>query len=254
MTVMIARPAATRRAAFPSKSNPVNHEFLTHLPAVETHARIAFRRLPEEEKEDAVAEAIASAFCNFISVKRRGKAACLKSSMLARYAVLSVTDGRHVGGRRDTQFDALGWRAAQHRRLAIHALHGAKYHAYDCLSPNDAPVWRYLFLEDRRTPVSDQVAFRIDWSTFLSRQSDRTRRIVAVLAEGHRRCDVADRFGVTASALTQRMNRVRREWLAFQGDAPHSAPYAIRSHNTAAARRRERRCQPEENGSLIARH
>ena len=56
----------------------------------------------------------------------------------------------------------------------------------------------------------------MDWSKFLSQQTDRTRRIIAALAAGHRRCEVAEMFGVTPPSITERMDRVRREWLAFQ--------------------------------------
>ncbi len=193
-----------------------NQHFLRFVPAVETHARITFRELSELEKEEAVAEAVAAAFCNFVSVARRGKVNTLRAGTLARYAALHVKDGRHVGGRRESKTDVLSWRAAGHRRFAVHRLHGPKDYSFDCLSPNENSVWRRALLEDRRTAVPDQVAFRMDWSKFLSQQTDRTRRIIAALAAGNRRCEVAEMFGVTPPSITERMDRVRCEWLAFQ--------------------------------------
>jgi hypothetical protein len=136
--------------------------------------------------------------------------------MLATYAVWHVKDGRHVGGGRDRTCDALSRRAARRWRFKVHPLPGMKEYTYDCLSPADHPVWRRALLEDHRTPIPDQVAFRVDWSMFLARQTNRTRQIIAMLAAGHRRCEVAETFGVTSPALTQRMNRLRREWMTFQ--------------------------------------
>ena len=233
----LARSTKEIRPPIADESNAFNHTFVSYLPAVETHARIAFQNLPEVEKEEAVAEAVAGAYCNYVSVTRRRKAITLKPSMLARYAVLHVKDGRHVGGARETKRDVLSWRAARHRRFVVHRLHGAKDYIYDCLSPADPPVWRCVLLEDRQTPVPDQVAFRIDWSAFLSGQTDRTRRIIAALASGNRRCEVAETFGLSPSTLTEHMARVRREWFVFQGTASETVPAVSRAPNSAADRR-----------------
>lgn len=196
--------------SIPATPDDDNRRFLRFVPAVETHARITFRELPEIEKEEAVAEAVAAAFCNFVSAARRGKVNTLRAGNLARYATLHVKDGRHVGGHRESKCDVLSWRAARHRRFAVRRLHGAKDASFDCLSPNEHPVWRRVLLEDRRTAVPDQVAFRMDWSKFLSQQTDRTRQIIAALAAGHRRCEVAEMFRVTPPSITERMHRVRR--------------------------------------------
>ena len=73
-----------------------------------------------------------------------------------------------------------------------------------------------MLLADRRSPVPDQAAFRIDWSEFLAGQSDRTRTILNMFAEGHRSIDVADRLGLTPSAVCQRRKRAKREWERLQ--------------------------------------
>jgi hypothetical protein len=229
-------PSFQRSAA--ADAHPAEGGFLRFLPAVKKHAEITFRQLSEVEKEEAVAEAIATAYCNYASAARRRRTDALKPSMLATYAAWHVKDGRHVGGGRDRTRDVLSRRAAQRRQFKVHRLCGREHCIYDCLALNDHPVWRRVLLEDRRTPVPDQVAFRIDWSAFLSRQTDRTRRMLAMLAEGHRRCQVADKFGVTAPALTQRMDRLRRQWLAFQDPT------------TNTTRRQRPVCRPVETPRL----
>lgn len=194
-------------------------DFLRFLPAVELHAKIQFRNLPASEQEEAIAEAVAAAFSVYVSARRRGRLARLKPASLARFAVLHVRDGGHVGGSRESARDTLSWRSQRQHDFIVHRLGHVRDALYDCLSPNEHPVWRLALLSDRRTPVVDQVRFRMDWSRFLSGQSDRTRQIVALLADGHRRTDVAEQFGTSASALTQRTQRLRRHWERFQHDA-----------------------------------
>ncbi len=192
--------------------------FLRFLPTIETHARIRFRNLPPSEQEDALAEAVAAAFCIYMSAHRRGRVHRINPFMLARFAVQQVRTGRRVGGTRDSSRDALSWRAQRRHGFEVHRVGLARECTFDCLSPKQDPVWRLMLLEDRQTPVAEQVQFRIDWSSFLSAQTDRTRRIAAMLAEGHRRVDVAEHFGMTGSAVTQRGHRLRRDWERFQGD------------------------------------
>ena len=92
-------------------------------------------------------------------------------------------------------------------------------HAYDCLKDPASPVWKEVLLDNKSTPVPDQAAFRIDWSDFLRQQHDRTRKTLAMLAAGHKQVEVADRLGVTASAVCQRIAKAEREWENLQGES-----------------------------------
>ena len=83
--------------------------------------------------------------------------------------------------------------------------------------------------------MADQAVFRIDWSDFLRQQHDRTRKCLALLAEGHKRCEVADRMGTTPPAVTQRMARVEREWDRFQGIAEEDTKNPGSSESCSAA-------------------
>lgn len=96
------------RVAAPSQTDETIHDtFLKFLPAVETHARIQFRRLPAHEREVALAEARAAAFVNVHDAVQQGKVERLTASTVAHFAVLHVKDGRHVGGRRNSRRDVL---------------------------------------------------------------------------------------------------------------------------------------------------
>jgi DNA-binding NarL/FixJ family response regulator len=62
-------------------------------------------------------------------------------------------------------------------------------------------------VEDHRTPVPDQVAFRIDFPAWLCALSRGRRRIAEALAVGHSTSQVARRLRVSPG----RVNQVRRE-------------------------------------------
>ena len=53
-------------------------------------------------------------------------------------------------------------------------------------------------------------------SEFLRRQHDRTRWALAMLAAGYRQVEVAEKLGVTPSAVCQRIKKAKREWMNWQ--------------------------------------
>jgi hypothetical protein len=195
----------------------VNAPFLKFLPAVTTHASIKFRHMNHADREEAIAEATAAAFLNLHRATCNGRAHRIKSSTLAHYAVLHVKSGKHVGGSADSQTDVMSPRAQRRGGFRVLGLPWNDRRV-DCLRSTDAEVWRLQLRHDRRTPPPDQAAFRIDLSNFLVRQHDRTRQILALLAAGHQQTEVADRMGVTPSAVNQRVKRAGREWAQMQGE------------------------------------
>ena len=195
--------------------------FLKYMPAVATHAAISFRRLPPADREDAIAEAVAAGFLNYESARRRGQLESVKPSMLAHYGVLHVRSGKHVGGSMDSKKDVMSFRAQQAGRFRVVGLPWDNVHAYDALKAPER-VWRLRLIDDSRTPIPDQVRFRVDFSAFMGKQDGRTRKALALLAAGHKRCEVAEKLGVTPPAVTQRLARIEREWAAYQADEPRT--------------------------------
>ena len=207
-------------------ASAVNAAFLRYLPALERHAAIQFRGLPDTDREEAIAEARAAAFVNFRAAFRNGKAHRLTPATVANYAVLHVRGGNHVGGSSESKRDVMSFRAQQAGGFKVESLPWDSVNSYNILKVPDQRVWRLRLLEDRRTHVADQVRFRIDWSSFMAKQHDRTRTAMAMLADGHKQTEVADHLAITPSAVCQRMSRARREGMVFQGtdDEETSAP------------------------------
>ena len=183
--------------------------FLKMLPTIKRYASAAFREFDRETKEDLVEECVANCFCAYSRLVERGKEHVAFPTRLASYAVKQIKDGRRVGkkGNAKDVYD-------------IHAQVKGGHQLQHIGSPRDQRHggWREQLVENSRTPVPDQAAFRIDSPTWLSTLSARDRRIVDDLAAGERTGDVARKYGVSAGRVSQMRGQFKEAWEAFGED------------------------------------
>ncbi len=78
--------------------------------------------------------------------------------------------------------------------------------------------WQEAIIEDYRTPVLEQVCFRIDFPAWLQALSPRQRRIAQSLAEGHGTTDVAQKFGLSLARVSQLRRELSDNWRRFYGE------------------------------------
>ena len=78
--------------------------------------------------------------------------------------------------------------------------------------------WQEAVVQDHRTPVVDQVWFRIDFPAWLQTLPRRDRKIAEALAAGNRATDVARRFRLSIARVSQLRREFHRSWLAFHGE------------------------------------
>ncbi len=69
------------------------------LPQITTAAKIAFRHVRGQERQNLIQETIANALVAFVALVRRGKMDLAYGSVLARYAIAQIKDGCQVGNR-----------------------------------------------------------------------------------------------------------------------------------------------------------
>ena len=82
-------------AASPAPRPRWHRIFVTEfLPAVVTRAKFSFRHLRGQDYQDAIQETIANAVVAFVALVRRGKMSIAYPTVLARYAMAQVADGR----------------------------------------------------------------------------------------------------------------------------------------------------------------
>ena len=182
--------------------------FLAVLPAIRSHAQIQFRQWPRERREDAVQEAVASACASYHRLAVAGRRHVAHPGTLASFAVKHVRGGRHVGGSQDGARDAMS-AVAQRRHRFTTSSYGWR----------EAGGLPQIAIADRRTPVPDLAAFRIDFACWMRTRSRRDRRIIGALASGEGTSAVAERFAISAARVSQLRRRYERAWRAFQGQA-----------------------------------
>ncbi|MBI3411626.1 MAG: hypothetical protein HY040_25130 [Planctomycetes bacterium] len=78
-------------------------DFLKLRPIIDKHARVVFRTCSDVDREEAAAGAVAAAFESYLHLRKRWKDPVHDfPSVVARFAVRHVKDGRRVGGRRSS--------------------------------------------------------------------------------------------------------------------------------------------------------
>lgn len=193
---------------------PAWHQrFLTMLPAIETHARLVFRHLDPEAREDAVEETIANALVAFVRLVQLQKTDVAYPSALARYAVAQIHDGRRVGNRLNVR-DVLSPYAQKQKDIQVERL--------DRFDKED-DCWVEAVVEDHRTPVPEQAAFRCDFPAWLASLPRRNRRIAVSLSLGHSTSEVAKRFRVSPGRVSQLRREMHQSWDEFHGDSTAGA-------------------------------
>lgn len=190
-----------------SLTNSIGDGFLAMLPDLQMQFRIAFRHFEPERQEDALHEATANACAAFVRLWQRGRQEAALPTPLARFAVSHWFAGYRVGTPLNKR-DVSSSYAQRQQRITLERLD-----RYDISNE----VWREVTIEDRRTPVPIQAAFRIDFPAWLQRLSRRDRRIALKLAEGAKTSEVAARFKLSWARVSQLRREFHESWLRFHG-------------------------------------
>jgi hypothetical protein len=199
-----------RRTPDPLAAGHLHAGFLSILPRIELHGHVYFRYLKcPDRREDAVAEMVALSWLWFLRLAAKGKDATAFASALATFAARAVRAGRKVAGK-DSVGEVLSPAAQVQHGFVVSTLP-----AHSTLATN--PLQEAL-IDNTRSPVPEQVHFRLDWPCWLSTRSDRDRRIVNDLMTGERTGDVAARHGLTPGRISQLRAHFRADWLAFLGE------------------------------------
>lgn len=193
-------------------TNARRDRFESMIDAIRDQARFAFRRKLPEEREELIQEVIANAWTAFCRLWSKGKADLAYPTPLADYAIRQVRAGRRVGAPLNS-CDASSPYAQKIRGIGMSQLD-----RFD----RETRSWMEAVVEDRRTPVADQVAFRIDFSAWLAGLSRMKRKVALELAAGHATSEVAGLYGVTAGRISQVRRELDDSWDRFQGESSTS--------------------------------
>jgi hypothetical protein len=152
----------------------VQDQFLTMLPAIRRQAWIAFRGRDSESRYELTQEVIANAYCSFVRLVHCGKQTVAFPTPLAQFAIRQVLAGRRV----DSQLN-------KHDLLSPYArkIQGFTIERIDRQGEPTGALHQ-LLVEDRQAGPAEIAAARIDVAAWLGSLSKRQRRIAKTLALG----------------------------------------------------------------------
>lgn len=182
--------------------------FLEMLPRIRRQARVAFRWQGPEQREEMIAEVVATAYGMFVRLIRGGKENVVYATPLATYAIRRVLAGRQVATKPNAR-DVM----SPHAR----AVYGIVVERLDVFDEQQGE-WRAMLVEDRRATPADTAAARIDITTWLGLLSARNRQVAMELATGETACEVARRFCVSPGRISQIRRWLEASWERFQTD------------------------------------
>lgn len=193
------------------KSPPAWHAgFLAMLPIIKTHARVAFRYLAPEAREEAVEEVICNACCAYARLVKLNKTHLAYPSALARFGVAQTRNGRKVGGSLNVR-DVSSEYCQRQKDLIVERLD-----RFD----KEEDAWQEVLVEDKHAGPAEVAVTRIDFATWLQVLPHRLRRIATFLANGETTTAAAKRFHVSQGRISQIRKELYRAWHRFQGDEP----------------------------------
>ena len=190
-----------RTCAAGSPLRPQWHDdFLVMLPVLQADARRAFRRLPADDREEAVQAVVAMAAVAYARLVRLGKADRGYATPLARFAVKHHRAGRLVGGTVNSH--DVGSSSCRRRGCVVESL----------------DQWQEALCDSRRGTPAETAAIRIDLSDWLQTLTPRNRRVAGALAGGEPTGGVAEMFRLTAGRVSQLRRELAESWLSFVGE------------------------------------
>jgi transposase-like protein len=200
--------APIRKASKRERAPSWHAGFLAMLPKIKRYAEYAFRHWSAEAREEAVQETLANAMVAYVRLAKRGKLDMAHPTVLARYAVGQIRDGRRVGIKRNVR-DVMSPHARRKKGFILESLD-----RFDRVEGE----WLEAVVEDDRTPIADQVAFRIDFPKWLGLLRKRDRLIAEALATGHSTSEVAAQFRLSRGRISQMRREYFESWKAFHQD------------------------------------
>jgi hypothetical protein len=186
------------------------------LPKIRLHARVCFRHLDPEARQEAIQDVVCNAWKAFVALVKRGKADVAYATPLARYGIMQHRDHRRVGNRLNIR-DVLSSYCQAKKHVTVERLD--RFDRFD----GKEGQWLEILLEDKHAGPFDIVRTKLDFAGWLRSLPLRLRRIAKFLANGATTTDAAEKFGVSLGRISQIRKELKAAWHAFVGDDPEVA-------------------------------
>jgi hypothetical protein len=202
-------------ACYVSAHQATQQAFLGILPRLKLHAKVYFRDLKDpERREEAICEMLALAWSWFLRLAERGKDATQFASVLATYAARAVRAGRRLCGQEKAR-DVLSPLAQQRRGFRVSTLSDG--------SSLGGNVLDEALQDNTITPIVEQVHFRLDFPRWRGSRCERDRRLIDDLMIGGRAHEMACKYGLSRSRVSELRRQFFEDWTNFCEGMPHQA-------------------------------
>jgi hypothetical protein len=183
-------------------NNEINWQahFVSMLPEIKQRLRRAFRHLDPESREDSIQEGVVHCLLAYARLHEKHRREVATPSTLTWYSVRQVKRGRPAVGRMNGK-EPLSRYAQIGNGVRIE---------------RQTSNWIDAIVQDKRAPVADQVAVKLDVCAWFATLTRRMRQIAKDLAFGCSTSEVAQRHGVTAGRISQLRRTLEESWAEFQ--------------------------------------
>jgi hypothetical protein len=178
------------------------------VPIIERHAKIVFRHLDPEAREEMVQAVVCNCCAAYARLAELNKTDVAYPAVLARFGVAQVKSGRRTGGRLNCR-DVMSRYCQRKKNVAVERLDH-----FD----NDEESWAEVLVEDKRCGPADTAIVRIDFSTWLQLLPRRLRKIATFLGNGETTTAASKRFRISQGRISQIRRELFLAWQRFQGD------------------------------------
>lgn len=188
-------------------------QFLGLLPRIVRSIRFGTRGLPRCERQEACQELTVQAFVGFLQLCRRNLSERGFATTLVRYALMRYRSGRRIGQ------SARSIRPMDDSRGRDHEIPLDSRERVVRRRPSSEP-WLESLQPDRRTPVADQVCFRMDFDSWYASLLPDKQSVIDQLSIGCRPSEVAENLKISRARISQIRQELQKDWEQFVGTLP----------------------------------
>jgi Sigma-70, region 4 len=195
------------------------------LPRIQRHGEVYFRHVNcPIKKADFIAEMVALVWKWLLRLAERGKDGFQFPMALASYAARAVRSGRRLCGQ-EKATDVFSTVAQQRHSFTTESLPISTRTGFDNLyaqprGQQNLDAWEERLRDNTRTPVDEQVAFKLDFRAWLRTLTPRERRIIKAMLRNERTKDLSKEFQVSEGRISQLRREFLTGWKCFVGDEP----------------------------------
>ena len=186
-----------------------HNRLLQMLPTIVRNARHAFKDLPAEMRQDAIAEVIASCTVAVARLAERNRLDLAYPTPLSLFAIRQYFAGRRVGNEIASR-DVYSQQARDRGGYELRYLGTPR--------EQRSGGWREQLVENRRTTPADLACFRLDFPRWLESLPPRDRKVSELLMAGETAGHTARRFRISSARVSQLRRELRNRWLEFHGE------------------------------------